>query len=138
MTTTFEEELAAKELQYEIGTLSEFQYKLGQERIARKHKKEIAEADQEKIAEAKKKLRQKYGFDEEPAKKDNDAVKTDAAERKKPTMEKNKNKENGRDNYTEKEMLDLIISFTQMIFQGKLKGFEVKTAANGKIKISIK
>ena len=39
---------------------------------------------------------------------------------------------------SEKEYLDLIIELMQMVFRGKLKGFEVKNAASGKIRIVLR
>ena len=39
---------------------------------------------------------------------------------------------------TEQEYIDLILEFMRMTFKGKIKGFEVKNAAKGKLKIIIK
>lgn len=56
----------------------------------------------------------------------------------KPEDKNETKKKKSKSEYTEQEYIDLILNFMQMTFKGTIKGFEVKNAANGKLKIVIK
>lgn len=90
-----------------------------------------------------KELREKYlgtGWTEEGwnnYKKAVDELKNESEGNDKMTQESEEPKKNKIEK-NQKEYIDLVLKFMQMTFDKQIKGFEVKTASSGKIKIIIK